>query len=193
MRLGLAGVVCFFRVVENVADGRMTAGSWRSPRDAHGRSPSARRSPRALEAASALLLCETRTRPRHAVRDGQWRRREADLLQANGLVSLSFPRDSTLAPASVVTYALRRLPRPCKLTVLSPSAFLRDSTLAPASVVTYAIWRLPRLCKLVVLPPVAHYVVFHYCLLGQVEDWLVVGNERRKLGRNARLAPSLLG
>ena len=92
-----------------------------------------------------------------------------------------------------MTYALRRLPRPCKLTVLSPSAFLRDSTLAPASVVTYAIWRLPRLCKLVVLSPLAHYVVFHYCLLGQVEDWLVVGNERRKLGRNARLAPSLLG
>ena len=37
------------------------------------------------------------------------------------------------------------------------------------------------------------HVMSHYCLMGQVEDWLVVGNERRKLGRNARLAPSLLG
>ena len=50
-----------------------------------------------------------------------------------------------------------------------------------------------RMSALVVLSLLAHYVVFHYCLLGQVEDWLMVGNERRKLGRNARLAPSLLG
>ena len=69
----------------------------------------------------------------------------------------------------------------------------RDSTLAPASVVASPYGVPPRLCKLMVLSLLAHYVVFHYCLLGQVEDWLMVGNERRKLGRNARLAPSLLG
>eukprot|EP01045_Picozoa_sp_COSAG04_P026969 COSAG04_NODE_3855_length_2471_cov_3.275717_1_plen_169_part_00 len=58
-------------------------------------------------------------------------RRPPSPLQANGLVSSSFPWDSTLAPASVVTYALRCLPRPCKLTVLSPSATL--SVLFPLS------------------------------------------------------------